>query len=243
MRGVERFADLADAGVRLTELTLGDPASFLPANAVLAHLIPPLQAAENAALRAVIEQLKPRRIVYVSSTGVYGEQTEVHAGTAAMPNDERGRLRFEEEQWIASGPWTSLVLRAAGIYGPGRGVHAALREGKLPRSAGSGIVSRIHVDDLATIVEAGMFSDTGGAWPVADDAPCSSDEVAAWCAGLLGLEVADQAWKPASSANRTMAGRKVDGRKIRETLGVELAYPSWERGIPACLAEEQTKGD
>ena len=49
---------------------------------------------------------------------------------------------------------------------------------QMPRGAGSGIVSRIHVEDLAAIVEAGLFSDVQGAWPVADDVPCSSAEIA-----------------------------------------------------------------
>ncbi len=162
---VERFRELADAGLTLSELA-PDKASALPKNAILAHLIPPVPS-----LRHFITEIEPRRIVYVSSTGVYGDQFDVNETTPPDPNDERGRLRMEEEQWIADGPWTSLILRSAAIYGPGRGVHVALREGRVPRGGGSGIVSRIHVDDLAAIIHAGLFSDIEGAWPVADDDP------------------------------------------------------------------------
>jgi hypothetical protein len=87
---------------------------------------------------------------------------------------------------------------------------------------------------LAAIVEAGLFADLQGAWPVADDAPCSTVEIARWCAKLLQMKVVSEHKLP----GRPVSGRKVDGRKIRETLGVELKYPSWRTGIVASLAEE-----
>jgi nucleoside-diphosphate-sugar epimerase len=240
VRGVDRFRELAAKGLHVTDLRLDRPEVMpLPRNSIMAISIPPLPEQENTNLRKTIQGLAPRRVIYVSSTGVYGDQIHVDERTAAAPNDARGRLRLEEERWIASGPWTSLILRAAGIYGPGRGVHAALREGKLPRSAGSGIVSRIHVEDLAAIVEAGMLSELTGTWPVADDLPCSSAEIAAWCAELLGLGPVTDNEKPASIP---VAGRRVDGRKIREMLGIELQYPSWKAGIAASLLEEKTNG-
>jgi len=237
VRGTERFRGLADSGLRLTELAATMP---LPRNAIVAHLIPPLPQPENSALRDTILKLAPERVVYVSSTGVYGSQTEVDSDTPADPNDERGRLRLEEERWIASGPWTSLILRAAAIYGPGRGVHAALREGKMPRGVASGIVSRIHVEDLAALLEAGLFADLQGAWPVADDAPCSSAEIAAWCiesgcAQYPRLEAVSEYRNVA----KPIAGRKVNGGRIRQLLGVELKYPSWQLGVEASIAEEK----
>jgi nucleoside-diphosphate-sugar epimerase len=236
VRGIRRFPDLALAGLQLSELNLEHPETMLlPRNAVLAVSIPPLPEPENDALHETIRGIAPIRVVYVSSTGVYGDQVAVDENTPAEPNDDRGRLRLEEERWIASGAWTSLILRSAAIYGPGRGVHVSIREGKLPRSAGSGIVSRIHVDDLAAITEAGMFADIGGAWPVADDAPCSSDEITRWCRKLLQLKPVSGLGMP---VGRRIAGRKVDGRKIRELLKVDLRYPSWQAGIQSSLSEE-----
>lgn len=236
VRDIRRFRELAQEGLQLSELSFDHPeAMLLPRKAILAVLIPPLERAQNTALRTTICQLEPMRVVYVSSTGVYGDRVAVDANTPAEPNDDRGRQRLEEERWMASGPWTSLILRSAAIYGPGRGVHAAIREGKLPRSAGSGIVSRIHVDDLAAIIEAGILSDLQGAWPVADDEPCSSDEIVRWCRKLLHLEAAGGQQIP---GRRGIGGRKVDGSEIRERLKVDLLYPSWQTGIQASLAEE-----
>jgi hypothetical protein len=94
------------------------------------------------------------------------------------------------------------------------------------------------VDDLAAIVEAGMFSDIQGAWPVADHAPCSSEEIARWCRRLLQLELVEGREIPFGAQ---ITGRKVDGRKIREMLRVDLLYPTWQAGIRASLAEETAK--
>jgi nucleoside-diphosphate-sugar epimerase len=174
--------------------------------------------------------------VYVSSTGVYGARKEVDAASPAHPSDERGIRRADEEQWISRGPWRSLILRAAAIYGPGRGVHAAVREGRVPRGSDSGVVSRIHVDDLAAIIDAGLFSGVSGAWPVADDEPCTTAEIIHWCLTAGGMGQRADFQTPATPSV-AIAGRRVDGRKIREILGVELTYPSWRTGIPASLAE------
>ena len=101
----------------------------------------------------------------------------------------------------------------------------------MPRGGGSGVVSRIHVDDLSAIIHAGLFSGIEGAWPVADDDPCSTAEIVAWC-----LE------SPANKSEIAIPGRRVDGTRIRQKLGIELAYPSWRTGIPASIAEEGVGG-
>jgi uncharacterized protein YbjT (DUF2867 family) len=231
-RDVRRFSDLADAGLALSELRLDCPGvPAFPKQTILVSLIPPLTEPENTGLRAMIEELEPSRVVYVSSTGVYGDQVDVDAKTPVQPNDGRGRRRLEEENWVMR--WPSLILRAAAIYGPNRGVHAAMREGKMPRSAGSGIVSRIHVEDLAATIHAGIFSDLEGAWPVADEEPCSSAEIAAWCCNPMKMEKFQLMVE-----ERAIAGRRVDGKEIREKLGIKLAYPSWRTGVPASLEEE-----
>jgi nucleoside-diphosphate-sugar epimerase len=230
VRGIERFRKLADAGLYLYQF---GTAPALPKDSILVDLIPPLQEAENAALRRYIQDLEPSRVLYVSSTGVYGDQTEVNEETLAMPSDERGRLRLAEEQWVSSGPWSSLILRAAAIYGPGRGVHTAIRQGRAPRGTASGVVSRIHVNDLAALIEVGISSDLEGAWPVADDEPCSTAEIAEWLGKIHEIQGND------SRSTVTTHGRRVDGRKIRELLALELTYRSWRTGIPASIDEEK----
>lgn len=234
-RATHRFRALEAIGLRVRPFESPD----LPKQATVVHTIPPLAGADRDWLHSFIHQLKPRRVVYISATSVYGEQAEVDETTAPQPFGDKSVARFEEEQWLREGPWRSLIVRPAAIYGPGRGVHEKIREGKLPRGAGSGagsgMVSRIHVDDLAATLEAAVLSDLQGAWPLADDRPCSSEEIAAFCARLLHLNAKDVNPEDAPLTTFAVAGRRVDGRKIRELLGVELLYPTYESGILASV--------
>ena len=117
----------------------------------------------------------PSRVVYLSTTGVYGKSREVDETTVVAPVTERQRLRVKAEEQVAAGPWSSLLLRPAAIYGPGRGVHVAMREGRFKLVGdGGNWVSRIHVDDLAQHVVAALGSELTGAFPVADKDPCTS---------------------------------------------------------------------
>lgn len=229
VRDPDRFSEPAALGVQMGEMS----ARHLPKAAVLVHSIPPLDDPGKTAVRNLISKIQPRRIVYISSTGVYGAHSDVSENTAAAPNDEKGRARLDEEKWIAScSAWSSLILRSAAIYGPGRGVHVRVREGKSPRGVGR-IVSRIHVDDLVAILEAGIESDVTGAWPAADDQPAESGEVAAWCARRMGIDPLLR-MEPSQ-----LEGRRVNGKRIRELLGVYLKYASYETGLGASLLEEE----
>ena len=180
----------------------------------------------------------PARVVYLSSTGVYGATRDVDHRTPPAPRTERERLRVEAEQAVAAGPWSSLILRPAAIYGPGRGIHAAMRAGTfLLGPDNARFVSRIHVDDLARHAEAAMLSEIAGAYPVADDEPCTSREAAEFCARFLGLPLPAEAPEESLSETR-QSDRRVDGAEIRRLLGITLLYPSYREGFPACVEEE-----
>lgn len=182
------------------------------------------------------------RLVYLSTTGVYGAARHVDEHTPVAPRSQREQLRVDAERAVLAEP-RSMVLRPAAIYGPFRGAHTALREGRygLPSSSGT-FTSRIHVDDLAALTAAALFSDLGGAWPVADEEPCSPLEIATFCCALLHLPlppVVDAAGLPETRR----ADRQVDGSGLRRLLGVALRYPSYRQGIPASLALEQASAN
>jgi nucleoside-diphosphate-sugar epimerase len=231
VRNPDRFRELRSVGLITREF---------PENAVVVHTIPPLPAEENLALRESIRKLRPSRVVYISSTSVYGARTFADESTPPAPCDEKGIRRFEEETWLAAGDWQTLILRAAAIYGPGRGIHVRIREGRMPRTEPGGIVSRIHVDDLAALLEAGASSPVTSSWPVADDHPCASAEVAEWCGRILRTPL-QPAWRDAVSiVGRQGAGRQVYGAEIRRLLDTNLLYPDYQSGILASLAEEES---
>ncbi|MBK5293175.1 MAG: hypothetical protein JJE04_16065 [Acidobacteriia bacterium] len=175
------------------------------------------------------------RVVYLSTTGVYGSTQVVDETTPPAPRTLREKLRMEEEEALQGGPWSSLVLRPAAIYGPGRGVHVSMREGrhKLWRD-GSNFVSRIHVDDLAAHAEAALLSEVTGAFPVADEDSCRAVEIARFCACLMGVAM-PLSGQDLPGEDTRRADRRVDGSAIRRLLNVDLLYPSYRTGIPAAL--------
>jgi nucleoside-diphosphate-sugar epimerase len=187
------------------------------------------------------------RVVYLSTTGVHGAAAEVDETTPPAPQTPGDEARLAAERAVLGGPWSGLVLRPAAIYGPHRGAHALLRSGGLARLARlDRVVSRIQVEDLAALCEAALASGTTGAFPVADDQPASTLEVARFAARLLGLpEPGDPpplgpdavAGPPREGAIR--GDRRVDGRAVRRVLGVALRYPTYREGLPAALREEQ----
>jgi nucleoside-diphosphate-sugar epimerase len=178
------------------------------------------------------------RVIYLSTTGVYGDQQRIDEHTQPKPVTPRELCRAAAEHSVLEGCRNPLVLRPAAIYGPGRGVHVSLREGKYRLTGGgSNYISRIHVDDLAAHVLAALRGDVTGAWPVADEHPCSQHEMASFCAELLGLPMPPQV-EPATNAETLRANRRVDGSAIRRCLGVSLRYPSYREGVPASLAAE-----
>ncbi|MGH9613243.1 MAG: hypothetical protein ACRD4P_09215 [Bryobacteraceae bacterium] len=197
------------------------------------HSVPSLESAADFAILDCLGDA-PARVVYLSTTGVYGSANLVDESTHVERN-ERTLPRLRTEQAVMRGRWSSLVLRPAAIYGPGRGVQAAMRGGSFRLSEnGGGVTSRIHADYLAAHVEAALLSDVAGAFPVADEHPCSSREVAEFCSDLLGIPMPDAA-KGDEIPRSRQRSRRVDGRAIRERLGVQLRYRSYREGIPASL--------
>jgi nucleoside-diphosphate-sugar epimerase len=209
---------------------LGALGPFLSKGTVILHSIPTF--AGTLELVAFLRPFRPRRIVYLSTTGVYGASERVDEETAPRPDTEQHRLRIETEKALADGPWSAMVLRPAGIYGPGRGVHWSAKRNQFRPPSGGGVVSRIHVDDLAEHAVSAMRGDVAGAFPVADEAPCPSLEVATWTCAYLGIPLVSGESAP------PRRGRRVDGSAVRALLGVTLRYPSYREGVPACLEAE-----
>ena len=226
-----RLASLTQLGARV--ITLDDLAAHLHPGVLVLHSIPPVGPALPTAPADLLDALgaAPARVVYLSTTAVYGSATHVDASTPVNPQADRARPRVEAEQRVAAGPWSSLILRPAAIYGPGRGVQESLARGAY--YSGDNYVSRIHVDDLAAHAEAALLSHLAGAYPVADEEPCTTREIAEFCARLLHLPSVPQP-APGTTARLT-SNRRVDGSAIRRALGITLTYPSYRTGIPASL--------
>jgi nucleoside-diphosphate-sugar epimerase len=226
---------LSRRGVRPVLFEASRPATWGPlltAAAVLGHgyrllcSIPPVELEGGGDATAALLAALPvaSRLVYLSSTGVYGDARRVDETTPTSPRTPAHHRRLEAERSVA-GCASHLILRAAAIYGPDRGVHVA---GPRQRSIDPDrVVSRIHVEDLAALCDAALESSVTGAFPVADLAPASAREVVAFCvaAGLAPEPL------PESGPAGSLAGRWVDGRAAFERLGVRIAYPSFREGV------------
>lgn len=232
----------SESGVRFDVLDPSTHAALAGAiepGARVLYSLPVLRTPEGyRATAAIVAPLlaEAARVVYLSTTGVYGDVHLVDETTPAAPRHVREELRVEEERTLAAGQWSTLVLRPAAIYGPGRGVHESMRAGKyrLP-GGGANFISRVHVDDLAAHCAAALDSALTGAFPVADDDPCPAREIAEFCSGLLGVPMPEfTELLPGDDTRR--ANRRVDGRAIRDALGVTLRYPSYRQGIVASLS-------
>jgi nucleoside-diphosphate-sugar epimerase len=244
-RSVDSLAVLSERGLRAVPFDVTDSKSLsglveaLEPGTRLLYSVPTLSgpAGRWEPAREILSAIGPKlsRVVYLSTTGVYGSAATVNENSSPRPETDRQRLRVEAEQAVRGGPWESLIVRPAAIYGPGRGVQAALPAGKYQLAGdGSNFVSRIHVEDLAAISAAALLSDLTGAYPVADEDPCSSREIAEFCAALLHLGPVESTTSDKLSETR-QSDRRVDGRAICKLLGVKLRYPSYRQGVPASL--------
>ena len=175
-----------------------------------------------------------RRLVYVSSTGVYAPASGawVDESWPCEPATSLGLARLLAERALPAG---AIALRVAGIYGPGRGLVDRIRAGTY-RIVGDGRahISRIHVDDLVeAIVRAGR-SRAAGAVNVADDDPAPIGEVADALALHLGVappQRIDASTVDPEVAGMLLADRRIDNTRMKRDLGVVLRYPSWRNAM------------
>lgn len=176
-----------------------------------------------------------RRVIYLSSTGVYGSIEGTIDDTTPIDPDHGENKRVEAEKiWQSVG---AIVLRVPGIYGTDSGLHLSLKSGKY-RLPGDGdrYSSRIHVDDLATIIMAVFSAEKleRNCYVVGDLSPCTQREVTTWLCEKLELPLPESI--PLDQAHRTLRGnRQVNPRNLLHELGIELRYPDYKAGFTAIL--------
>ncbi len=189
-----------------------------------------------------------RWVAYLSTTGVYGD----HAGgvvdetTPLTPNTERGHRRLLAEQaWLDLHHKHQLpvhIFRLAGIYGPGRNALENLKDGTAKRVIRQGqIFSRIHVEDIAGVLEASIHRPhPGRAYNVADDAPCPPQDVIVYGAELLGIETPPEV--PFETAELSpmarsfyMDSKRVSNARVKSELDYCFQFPNYRLGLKSLL--------
>lgn len=193
---------------------------------------------------------RPQKILYLSTIGVYGDQggAWVDETQAPAPLSERSLVRVQAEKaWGAMGRDRAKsvhVLRLSGIYGPGRNALVNLAEGKARRLNKPGqVFNRIHVEDIARAAAALMAHEgENDVWNVTDDEPAPPQDVVAYAAELMGAAPPPEQDFDAADLTpmaRSFYGenKRVANRKIKEELGLELAYATYREGLSALWAD------
>jgi nucleoside-diphosphate-sugar epimerase len=180
-----------------------------------------------------------RRFVYVSSTSVYGQADGgwVNESSPTEPVEESGRVVLECERVLRERRPDAIVLRFAGIYGPGRVIRRGAVENGEPLAADpGGWLNLIHVEDGASaVVAAADRGESGATYNVADDHPVTRREFYTELAALLGAS----APRFAPAAERT--NRQIANGRMRSEFGVELRFPDFRAGLRDALGRESVR--
>lgn len=210
-------------------------------------------------LDAVLSSPAPvRRVLFVSSTAVYGDADGgwIDEGTTPEPAGFSGRIIREAEELLASrlhGTGIApVVLRLGGIYGPGRTrLIDQVRSGAAVIPAESRFTNRIHRDDAAAaIVRLCTMSGTPGPLYLGvDNEPAELGEVLRFLAAELGLpqppsRMADSGTRtggttggePSQARGPMRGGNKRCSNALLRGTGFEFTYPSFREGYRDILA-------
>lgn len=194
----------------------------------------PPDGQSDAILAPVVKEAQ--KIVYISTTGVFGgAKGQVDENTPVDGHDGKTKNRIDAEKiWRDVG---AIILRAPGLYGPTTGLHLRLKSGmyRLP-GEGRNHISRIHLDDLASIILAAFDRAVKASlYVVGDASPVPQIEVVEFLCSKLDLPLPQSILL--EDAHATVRGdRQVVGTKVLKDLGVSLKYPTYKQGYEQCLA-------
>lgn len=223
---------------------------------VLFHFAPPSSSGEcdfrTTHLLVALEQAPPARIVYISTSGVYGDCADawVDETRPVNPGNARSRRRVDAERQLAAFATRHLIplliLRVPGIYGAGRYPLQRLQRGDpvvCPDDAPWS--NRIHADDLAAIAWRAAQPDAPpGIYNASDDAPSSMTDYFYQLADAfrlprppcVSLDAARRSFSP-GMLEYLNESRRLDNRRMKDVLGVRLLYPTLAQGLASRRGE------
>lgn len=235
VRGWRVTASGADGEVRFDD----EPAvraELASASHVLSS-VPPV-AGSDPVLDCYGEVLGHAWLGYLSSTGVYGDTNGAWVDESAPIGGGRRAERAQcDATWMARG---AHVFRLPGIYGPGRSALNRVAGGQarriaVPKDGPDQVFSRVHVEDIASAVIAGLEAPPG-AYNLADDLPCSQNQVIGEACRLLGMapppmQTLDQAGLSPAARAFYSENRRIANGKARRVLGWRPAFPDYRSGL------------
>ncbi len=253
---------LADSGVELIQGDLDDAGSLatLAGRAErIAHLAPPADRGPiDLRTRDLLAALAPpgrgamlpRRFVYLSTSGVYGDCAGewVEETRAPNPQTDRARRRLDAER--ALGEWgernkiETVILRVPGIYASDRLPLDRLIRGTPALAAEEDVyTNHIHADDLAAVLVAALVSKGArGIYNTADDGSMKMGDFFDLVADRAGLARPSRVSReeavrrlPPELLSFMSESRRLVNRRMKAELGVRLRYPTVADGVPAMV--------
>lgn len=249
---------LQQAGIKAIsgDLDARDTLSSLPTKDALVYYFapPPNTGHDDPRMSAFIASIKqarwPAKIVYISTTAVYGDCNGawVTEQTPVNPQSERGKRRLSAENsllaWHQHSGVPVIILRVAGIYGPGRLPIARLQQGQpVLNEDESPFSNRIHAEDLATIcVKAADYHGGETLYNVSDGHPTTMTDYFNRIADTAGLprppvvsrQQAENIFSP-NMLSFLRESKRIDNHKVLTQLTTELRYPDLGSGLASCL--------
>lgn len=190
-----------------------------------------------AALRRKGEN--PRRLVFVSSTGVYGQQDGewVDERSPTEPSHHSGRILLEGEQLALASGRSTTVLRLGGIYGPTRTrVIDGVRRGEAWCSDGPPIwTNRIHRDDAAAAID--HLLTRPAVEPIyvgVDREPADQCAVLRWLAAELGVPPPEARMGPTRDRRYERSNKRCRSEQLVAS-GFRFRYPTYREGYGALI--------
>lgn len=248
-----RFALAPLARRHGTDLDRPETLGALPAARAVLHCAPPPGAGvadpRTAHLLAALAKARilPARLVYVSTSGVYGDcgGARVDESRPVNPQTDRARRRVDAEcqlaRWCSERGVALVILRAPGIYAADRLPLARLRAGTpVLRAEDDVYTNHIHAEDLAAIAVRALEDDAPeGVYNASDDSDMRMGEWLDLVADRAGfarpprIARAEAARRiPAELLSFMGESRRLVNRRMKEALGIRLQYPTVFEGLP-----------
>jgi nucleoside-diphosphate-sugar epimerase len=185
----------------------------------------------------------PKKFVYTSSTSVYGQTdgSAVKESSPTEPANETGRVLVETERLLLETAqqknFPAVILRVAGIYGPGRGhlFQQYLRNEAKIAGKGERLINMIHLDDVVGAIIAALRSGKpGDIYNAVDDEPIAQIHFFRWLSETLGKEMPPFATEEENAARkRALTQKRVQNRRLKMELGYRFKHPNFRSGYTA----------
>ena len=179
-----------------------------------------------------------RRFCFVSSTSVYGQDRGewVDEDSPTEPNRYTGRRLLEGEALVRAAPMQGVVVRLAGIYGPGRErLIRQVLDGKPCQAEPPSYTNRIHRDDCAGVLGHVLtIDDPAPVYIGVDNSPAPQCEVYAWLAERLG--VPPPVHERAADGEAARMNKRCRNERLRAS-GYRFRYPTYREGYADVLKD------